>query len=46
MVKESLEHEVVSKGVFRGRLSMEKSPFFDKLTGQMRIDDCHNFSKI
>tara|TARA_B100001778_G_scaffold165108_1_gene135687 strand:- start:1583 stop:1723 length:141 start_codon:yes stop_codon:yes gene_type:complete len=46
MVKESLEHEVVSKGVFRGRLSMEKSPFFDKLAGQMRIDDCRNISRI
>jgi hypothetical protein len=40
MNKESLEHEVVSKGVFQGGPSVEKTP------RQMRIDDGRDFSRI
>tara|TARA_Y100000385_G_scaffold80123_1_gene81662 strand:+ start:278 stop:415 length:138 start_codon:yes stop_codon:yes gene_type:complete len=45
MDKESLEHEVVSKGVFRGGLSVEKNSF-SPTPGQMRIDDERDFSRI
>jgi hypothetical protein len=45
MDKESLEHEVVSKGVFCAGLSVEKNSF-PKNSRQMRIDDCRNFSRI
>jgi hypothetical protein len=40
MDKESLEHEVVSKGVFQGGLSVENTP------RQVRIDDGRDFSRI
>jgi len=40
MNKESLEHEVVSKGVFRAGLFVEKTP------RQVRIDNSRDFSRI